>query len=65
MPEPVAGSQSVDLDVEALGRWLDDRLPGGGDPLVVERMGVSVGMANALFFVRRAGHVWVLRRRPR
>jgi aminoglycoside phosphotransferase (APT) family kinase protein len=62
--EPPTASQAVDLDADALGRWIGDRLPGVGEPIEAERMGTTVGMANALFFVRRAGHEWVLRRPP-
>jgi aminoglycoside phosphotransferase (APT) family kinase protein len=62
--ESVAGSQVVDLDVASLDAWIGDRLPGAGEPLAAERMGAATGMANALFFVRRGGHEWVLRRPP-
>lgn len=49
------------LDPEALGRYLDDRLPGEG-PFDVERH--RAGHSNETFFVRRSGHEWVLRRPP-
>ena len=58
------GSQVVDLDEAAIDRWIGDRLPGAGAPLRAERMGAATGMANALFFVRRGPHEWVLRRPP-
>jgi len=54
----------VTLDVAALDAWIGDRLPGAGEPLGVERMGLGVGMGNALFVVRRGPHSWVLRRPP-
>ena len=49
------------LDPEALGRYLDDRLPGTGS-FEVERH--RAGHSNETFFVRRSGHAWVLRRPP-
>jgi aminoglycoside phosphotransferase (APT) family kinase protein len=61
---PVAGSQAVDLDVATLDAWIGDRLPCVGEPLHAERMGAGTGMANALFFVGRGAHEWVLRRPP-
>ena len=54
----------VALDVAALDAWVGDRLPGAGEPLSIERMGVGVGMGNALFLMRRGAHRWVLRRPP-
>ncbi|ONH55596.1 phosphotransferase [Frankia sp. CcI49] len=50
------------VDADVLTEWVGDRLPGVGQSLVVERMGQATGIGNALFFVRRAGHEWVLRR---
>lgn len=50
------------VDPEALGRYLDDKLPGAG-PFQVERH--RAGHSNETFFVRRSGHEWVLRRPPR
>jgi aminoglycoside phosphotransferase (APT) family kinase protein len=50
------------VDAKALGRFLDDRLPGAG-PFEVERH--RAGHSNETFFVRRSGHEWVLRRPPR
>jgi aminoglycoside phosphotransferase (APT) family kinase protein len=52
------------LDVARLGEWLGDRLPGAGQPLEATRLGAAVGIANALFMLRRGGHRWVLRRPP-
>jgi aminoglycoside phosphotransferase (APT) family kinase protein len=54
----------VTLDTAALDAWIGDRLPGRGNPLVVERIGVGSGIANALFIVERGDHRWVLRRPP-
>jgi aminoglycoside phosphotransferase (APT) family kinase protein len=53
-----------DLDVAALDEWIGDRLPGYGAPLRVTRMGRGTGEANALYWLRRGEHVWVLRRPP-
>jgi aminoglycoside phosphotransferase (APT) family kinase protein len=52
------------VDVGRLADWIGDRLPGAGEPMTAERMGQQQGMANALFFLRRGGHEWVLRRPP-
>jgi aminoglycoside phosphotransferase (APT) family kinase protein len=52
------------LDVERLTSWIGDRLPGAGRPLLAERMGQGLGEGNALYWLRRAGHTWVLRRPP-
>ena len=52
------------LDVDRLDRWIGDRLPGHGHPLIAERIGATTGIANALFRVSRAGRAWVLRRPP-
>lgn len=54
----------IELDVDVLGEWIGDRLPGAGRPIVAERLGAESGIANALYFVRRGGHEWVLRRPP-
>ncbi|HEX2030293.1 MAG TPA: phosphotransferase family protein [Actinomycetota bacterium] len=50
------------VDPEALGLYLDDKLPGDG-PFEVERL--RAGHSNETFFVRRSGREWVLRRPPR
>lgn len=52
------------IDVRALDDWIGDRLPGRGLPLRAERMGESTGVANALYWLRRGPHTWVLRRPP-
>ena len=52
------------FDVATLDEWIGDRLPGRGGPLQATRMGEGTGEANALYWLRRAGHVWVLRRPP-
>jgi aminoglycoside phosphotransferase (APT) family kinase protein len=52
------------LDVAALDDWIGHRLPGRAHPLRAERMGQGTGEANALFWLRRGDHVWVLRRPP-
>jgi aminoglycoside phosphotransferase (APT) family kinase protein len=52
------------IDVERLAEWIGDQLPGRDERLSVERMGQDQGIANALYFLRRAGHTWVLRRPP-
>jgi aminoglycoside phosphotransferase (APT) family kinase protein len=54
----------VELDPDILNEWIGDRLPGAGQPLTTERLGEGSGIANALFFVRRADQLWVLRRPP-
>jgi aminoglycoside phosphotransferase (APT) family kinase protein len=56
-------SAEVELDGAVLAEWVGDRLPGEG-PFSAERMGQGSGMANALFFIRRGGQEWVLRRPP-
>ena len=53
-----------DFDVEALDEWIGDRLPGHGAALQATRMGQGTGEANALYWLRRGEHVWVLRRPP-
>jgi aminoglycoside phosphotransferase (APT) family kinase protein len=55
---------AVELDLDELNEWIGDRLPGAGEPLSAERMGTGTGVANALFFIRRGGQEWVLRRPP-
>src|SRR5258705_2525092 len=52
------------FDVAALDEWIGDRLPGRGAPLRATRMGESTGEANALYWLRRGEHTWVLRRPP-
>jgi aminoglycoside phosphotransferase (APT) family kinase protein len=52
------------LDVDRLGGWIGDRLPGRGEALRAERLGATTGIANALFVISRGGHRWVLRRPP-
>jgi aminoglycoside phosphotransferase (APT) family kinase protein len=71
VPDAGAGAEqtrctlSDDLvDVDRLSDWIGDRLEGAGQPTTVERMGQDQGIANALFFLRRAQHTWVLRRPP-
>jgi len=53
-----------DFDVGALDEWIGDRLPGRGVALQATRMGQGTGEANALYWLRRGEHVWVLRRPP-
>jgi aminoglycoside phosphotransferase (APT) family kinase protein len=60
----VAAPDVAALDVAALDDWIGDRLPGRTHPLRAERMGQGTGEANALFWLRRGDHVWVLRRPP-
>ena len=52
------------FDVAVLDEWIGDRLPGCGTPLSATRMGEGTGEANALYWLRRGRHVWVLRRPP-
>ncbi|MBW8825680.1 MAG: phosphotransferase family protein [Acidobacteria bacterium] len=54
----------IELDIGVLEDWIGDRLPGAGEPMTAERLGAGSGIANALFFIRRGGHQWVLRRPP-
>jgi len=49
------------VDVEALTGYLAEHVPGEG-AVEVERL--RAGHSNETFFVRRAGHEWVLRRPP-
>ncbi|MBY8862886.1 phosphotransferase family protein [Nocardia sp. CA2R105] len=52
------------VDSEALDEWIGNRLPGYGAALEVERMTPGTGIANALYWLRRGGNTWVLRRPP-
>jgi aminoglycoside phosphotransferase (APT) family kinase protein len=52
------------IDVDRLTEWVGDQIPGAGEVFTAERMGQDRGMANALYFIRRAGQTWVLRRPP-
>jgi aminoglycoside phosphotransferase (APT) family kinase protein len=58
----VSGDDRPLVDPDALGAYLDDRLPGQGD-FEVERH--RAGHSNETFLVRRSGNEWVLRRPPR
>ncbi|MGX7678415.1 phosphotransferase family protein [Jatrophihabitans sp. DSM 45814] len=53
-----------DLDAVALDTWIADQLPAAGEPVSVERIGMGSGTANALYFLKRGEHQWVLRRPP-
>ena len=57
--DPLAGL----VDPARLAAWLDDRLPGAGEPLGVER--ITSGASNEVFVLRRADAEWVLRRPAR
>lgn len=59
---PVSPTLPPLVDEAAFARYLDDRLPGGGD-VSVERH--QAGHSNETFFVARGGREWVLRRPPR
>ena len=48
---------------ESLERYLDERLPGAGTPLALERIGE--GHSNITYLVRRGDERFVLRRPPR
>lgn len=52
------------FEITALDEWIGDRLPGRGRHLRASRMGQGTGEANALYWLRRGQHVWVLRRPP-
>jgi aminoglycoside phosphotransferase (APT) family kinase protein len=52
------------LDVTTLDTWIGETLPGHGEPLHAERLGADMGIANALFVLRRGGHRWVFRQPP-
>lgn len=54
----------VEMDLQALSDWLGDRLGPAGGELTARRIGTDVGVANALFELRRGEHAWVLRRPP-
>lgn len=56
--------EGIELDLDVLNDWIGDRLPGAGQALTAERLGAATGIANALYFLRRGGHEWVLRRPP-
>ena len=62
MTVPETAEQHV--DPVAIDDWIGDRLPGQGSVLTLERMGAGTGVANALYWLRRGGHTWVLRRPP-
>jgi aminoglycoside phosphotransferase (APT) family kinase protein len=51
------------VDPARLVAWLDDRVPGAGAPLGVER--ITSGASNEVFVLRRADQEWVLRRPAR
>lgn len=55
------GAETVDVD--RLGNWLAARFARSA-PLAVERMGIGVGVGNALFDVRWGDDRYVLRRPP-
>lgn len=52
------------IDERSLDDWIGDRLPGFGTPLKLVRMGEGTGVANALYWLRRGDHEFVLRRPP-
>lgn len=52
------------IDERSLDDWIGDRLPGFGTPLTLERMGEGTGVANALYWLRRGDHEFVLRCPP-
>ncbi len=54
----------IELDTDLIDRWIGERLPGAGQPLIAVRLGEGAGIANALFILDRGGHRWVLRRPP-
>lgn len=51
------------IDVAALQRWIEARVPGGGSPIAVQKH--VAGFSNETFFVTRGNEQWVLRRPPR
>ena len=57
-------TRQTSLDVDVLDAWIGDRLPHAGQPLTATRMGGDMGVANALFLVRRGDASWVLRQPP-
>lgn len=61
---PNASVADSQLDVDTLADWIGDRLPGEGQPLLAERLGAEMGIANALFMLRRGEHAFVFRQPP-
>jgi aminoglycoside phosphotransferase (APT) family kinase protein len=61
---PTLDRERPTLDLDALQGWLGDRLGDQSEPLSAEPLGADLGMGNALFELRRADKVWVLRRPP-
>jgi aminoglycoside phosphotransferase (APT) family kinase protein len=61
---PAVTTADALLDLEAVATWLDGHLPGDGVPVSAERIGAGVGVANALYLMRRGDDSWVLRRPP-
>ena len=57
-------TETIDLDLAVLDAWIGDQLPGRGERLTAERIGIGIGIGNALFIIRRGAHQWVLRRPP-
>lgn len=53
-----------DIDEQSLDDWIGERLPAFGTPLTLERMGQGTGVANALYWLRRGEHEFVLRCPP-
>jgi aminoglycoside phosphotransferase (APT) family kinase protein len=51
------------INVERLQKFLDDKLPGQGQPLEIHQ--VPGGATNLLFKLSRAGQQWALRRPPK
>ncbi|HLZ23079.1 MAG TPA: phosphotransferase family protein [Ktedonobacterales bacterium] len=51
------------VDPDALAAYLAVQIPGGGEPLQIER--IRGGHSNETFFVTRGVQQWVLRRPPR
>lgn len=61
---PNASDEDNALDVATLSAWIGDRLPGAGQPLRAARLGAEMGIANALFLLRRGEHAFVFRQPP-
>src|SRR4051812_35475195 len=59
-PGPVREGEELDLD--RLGSYLDDHLPGPEGPLVVEQF--PQGYSNLTYLLRRGDEEFVLRRPP-